>query len=48
MTRVVSQCLADLADSGVDAALRIQERVVTPEPGDDLFAIDQFPSVFQQ
>jgi hypothetical protein len=48
LTRVVSQCRADLTNSGVDAALRIQKRLVAPESGDNLFTNDKFPSVFQQ
>src|ERR1700694_2714141 len=45
LLRIVLHHLPNLADRGVDAAVGIEEDVLTPDPLDDLVAGDQLPSL---
>src|ERR1022692_380840 len=46
--RVVSECLADLADGGVNAVLGINEDIFSPKPLDDLLTGGDIALLFGQ
>jgi len=48
VVRVVAQSLADLANSGIDAALCVQKYIVTPKPGNHLLAGNKFAGMFKK